>query len=92
MLAVPLLEKLGLEAKQAHATAILFILPITVVSALVYVAGGSVAAAPLGWAGLGIVIGGIVGAVLLSRLDSAAVRIVFALVMAAVGMRLAFGG
>jgi len=36
MLAVPLLKKLGLDEKEAHANAVAVILPITVVSAVLY--------------------------------------------------------
>jgi iron complex transport system substrate-binding protein len=42
MLAVPLLKKQGLAQKQAHATAIAVIFPLTLVSAAVYVLGGKV--------------------------------------------------
>ena len=37
MIAVPVLKKIGLEQKEAHANAIAIILPITLVSAIMYV-------------------------------------------------------
>ena len=37
MLAVPLLTKLGLERKQAHANAVAVILPITVLLSLIHI-------------------------------------------------------
>lgn len=37
MITVPLLKKLGLEQKKAHANAVAVILPITLVSALMYI-------------------------------------------------------
>ena len=42
MIAVPVLKKLGLQQKQAHANAIAVILPITVLSAVLYIIKGSV--------------------------------------------------
>ncbi len=43
MLAVPLLQKSGLSQKSAHANAVAVILPITVISAVLYLLNGSVA-------------------------------------------------
>lgn len=42
MIAVPLLKKLGLSQKQAHANAVAVILPITVLSAVLYLIKGYV--------------------------------------------------
>ena len=42
MIAVPLLQKLGLDRKQAHANAVAVILPITVLSAVLYLVNGYV--------------------------------------------------
>ena len=42
MIAVPLLKKLGLSQKQAHANAVAVILPITVLSAVLYLIRGYV--------------------------------------------------
>ena len=42
MLAVPLLKKSGLNQKSAHANAVAVILPITVISAVLYVTKGYV--------------------------------------------------
>ncbi len=42
MLAVPLLHKLGLKGKSAHANAIAVIVPITILSAAIYIYKGSV--------------------------------------------------
>ena len=43
MLAVPLLKKSGLDQKSAHANAVAVILPITVISAILYIVKGKVA-------------------------------------------------
>lgn len=42
MIAVPLLKKMGLSQKQAHANAVAIILPITLLSALLYLLNGYV--------------------------------------------------
>jgi len=91
MLAVPAIGRMGLSAKEAHATAILVILPISLLSAAVYAAGGYADGYTLLWSGAGIVVGGALGAALLNRLNGVFVRILFAAVMTAVGIRLAFG-
>lgn len=87
MLAVPALSALGLSARQSHATAILVILPISVVSAIVYIAGGQAEWDVLWSTGLGVIAGGALGAVLLSRLKGAWIRVLFALIMIAVGLK-----
>ena len=43
MLAVPLLKKSGLDLKSSHANAVAEILPITVISAILYIVKGKVA-------------------------------------------------
>lgn len=89
MLLVPLLEKVFKEpTKKAHATAILIILPISIASAIVYLLNGyfkwdfflSVTG--------GVIVGGIAGALLLKKLNSVAVGIIFALLMIGVGIRM----
>ncbi len=89
MVVVPMLDKLlKFPAKQAHATAILIILPISVASGLFYLAFGN-----LDW-GLtlpvtaGVVVGGIFGALLLKKLSSKWITLIFSLVMAAAGVKM----
>lgn len=89
MLVVPvLIYLLNVQVKNAHATAILIILPLSITSGLFYAAQGSIdinVAIPVG---IGVVIGGVVGAVLLSKISSKIVAIIFSLVMAIAGIRL----
>lgn len=91
MLAVPALSAMGLNAKESHATAILVILPICLMSAVVYLANGNIELAPLLAGGSGVVVGGAIGAMLLQRLNSTFIRVFFALVMIAVGIRQMIG-
>lgn len=89
MICVPLLEKvLNLENKYAHATTILIIFPISFVSAVVYLLGKNVQSIPLATVGAGVIFGGIVGSFLLKFLSSKVIRVIFALVMLAGGIRL----
>lgn len=91
MLLVPLLERgLSVPVKRAHATAIAVILPTSIAGAITYAAGGTFDLnVTLAVAG-GCVAGGLAGAALLGRLPPRAVAIIFALVMVAVGIKLAF--
>ena len=89
MLCVPLLEKaLKEETKRAHATAILVILPISIASAVMYLLGGYWDTGVVLTASLGVVLGGIGGALLLKILPSEIVGLIFALMMVGVGIKL----
>lgn len=90
MLAVPLLQKLGLEEKRAHATAILWILPVSAISFALYAWQGFYRAEVLIPTALGVTAGGLVGAKLLGRLPVKTVNLVFALLQAAAGVFLLF--
>lgn len=91
MLCVPLLEKVLHEpTKVAHASAIAVILPISVVSAVVYSAGGYFAAVPFFGVAGGVLAGGLCGALLLKKLPSFWVGLVFALLMIGAGCKLIF--
>lgn len=85
-----MLVTLKLNQKNAQATALAVILPLTVVSAAVYLIKGAVDWEPTLWATLGVVLGGIVGALLLSKLKSNVVKIIFAVVLIAGGVKMLF--
>lgn len=78
MIVVPLLNKVfGMEQKQAQATALFVILPISIASTIVYFCFNSISFAS-GWPViLGIVAGGAVGATLLNKLNNKVVKYVF---------------
>jgi hypothetical protein len=89
MVAVPLFEKtLEYKTLVAHATAILVILPISVVSSIVYIVGGYVDFNILLPTTLGSILGGLIGAKLLGKLPTWVVDWVFILVMTAAGIRM----
>ncbi len=89
MICVPTLEKaLKLDNKHAHATAIAVIFPLSLISSAIYVFKGAIESLPLLTIGLGVVAGGIIGAIALKILPSKLIRIIFSLVMLAGGVRI----
>ena len=85
-----LLAVLKLHQKYSQATALLVILPLTAVSAVVYLIKGNVDWTPTLWATLGVVVGGVVGALLLSKLKGNVAKIIFAVVLITGGIKLFF--
>ena len=83
MIAVPMLEKGGSEAKKAHAT-----LPLSIISGLVYFKGGSldfsqaVKFIPLGLAGAAV------GAMLMKKLSNSLLKRIFGALMIIAGVRI----
>ena len=89
MIVVPLLVLvMGLEEREAHATAILTILPISIASAIVYIIQGTVNFADLGFSTIGFVLGGIAGALLLKKVNNTFLRVVFSLIMIGAGIKI----
>lgn len=78
MVVVPVLNKLfGMEQKKAQATALFVILPISLVSTIVYICHNSVDFGS-GWPVIvGIVVGGIVGATLLNKMNNKVIKGIF---------------
>ncbi len=86
MIVVPMLTKLlKYQSKNSHATAILIILPLSIISGVLYLTFGKFKLSIGVPVGIGIIIGGIIGAILLSKLSSKWVIIIFAIVMAIAG-------
>lgn len=87
MIVVPFLVfLLGLEDKKAHATAIFIILPISIVSSIIYLINGQVKWPELSFTTMGFVAGGILGAFLLQKINNSVVRIIFSFVMIFAGI------
>ena len=88
MIVVPMLEKcLDYKSKNAHATAILIILPLSVISGILYATFGNFnfqIGLPVV---IGVLLGGIIGAFALKKLSSKWVVLIFAIVMAAAGIK-----
>ena len=82
MVVVPLLTKLfKMEQKKAQATALFVILPISLVSTIVYLTNNSVNFNYCWPVIIGIVLGGIVGAKMLSKITNKKVQQIFILFM-----------
>lgn len=89
MICVPILQKvLHLQDKYSHATAIVVIFPISLVSAIIYCLSGNLEIVPFATIGSGVVLGGIVGSFLLKFLPEKIIRVIFVLIMLAGGIRL----
>ncbi len=90
MIAVPLLQRTGLEEKRAHATAILLILPVSFLSFLLYVYRGIYDFSVLIPTAIGVTAGGVLGAQWLGKLPVKTVNLIFAALQAAAGAFLFF--
>ena len=86
MLAVPLLSNIGMKEKQAHATALLIVLPVSLCSFLFYLFNGIYDFSVSIPTALGVTAGGMLGAVLLQKLPIKAVRLWFAVLQLFAGV------
>lgn len=88
MIAVPLLKKSGMEQKQAHANAVAVILPISFVSAVIYLINKSVKlSAALSFMPAGVV-GSVVATLLLKKISPVYLKIIFGGFMVWAGVRM----
>lgn len=91
MVVVPMLTfLLKRESKKAHATALLIILPLSIVSGLFYISFGNLnlnIGIPVM---IGVVVGGAFGALFLSKLSSKIITIIFSVLMAGAGIKMLF--
>ena len=90
MIAVPMLQKTGLKEKEAHATAILLILPVSLLSFVFYAWKGLYDFSVLIPTSLGVTVGGILGARLLGKLPVKTVNLLFAFLQFAAGVFMFF--
>lgn len=78
MIVVPVLTKFfGFTQKEAQATAIFVILPISIASSIIYITHNSINFAESWPVILSVVVGGGLGALLLNKLDNKVVRFIF---------------
>jgi uncharacterized membrane protein YfcA len=91
MIIVPaLILLLGVFPKKAHATAILVILPLSLVSTLFYSALKSIDLTVSIPVGIGVTVGGVFGALLLSKISSKVLIVIFSVIMAFAGVKMLF--
>lgn len=70
-----------LQVKEAHATSILIILPVSLISAAIYLLNGKVDWSITALASLGVVAGGATGAFLITKLTPLAIDIIYAVIL-----------
>jgi len=92
MIVVPMLIiLLNYPVKTSHATAILIILPISIISGIIYASYGAFdldIGLPVT---LGVILGGVIGAKLLSKLNAKIVTKIFSIVMFLAGIKMILG-
>jgi uncharacterized membrane protein YfcA len=90
MIAVPLLQKVGLSEREAHATAILLILPVCFLSFVVYALKGLYSLPIIIPTAIGVTAGGFLGAKLLGKIGGKTVTGVFSALQILAGVYMAF--
>ncbi len=88
MIAVPLLQKLGLDRKQAHANAVAVILPITVLSAALYLIKDYVSVSDSFIFIPGGIIGSLLGTLIMRKISPKWLKRIFGGFMIYAGVRL----
>lgn len=90
IIAVPLLRRMGLERKASHANAVAVILPITFLSAAVYLLKGYVSFSDAYIYLPGGIIGAFLGTVILRKISPLWLKRIFGVFMVYAGVRLLF--
>lgn len=91
MICVPTLSNLlKLEEKKAHATTILIMLPLSIASVIVYLLNNTVNLDSSIYITSGFVVGGVIGAYILSKINNVVLQIIFSVVIIAGGVKLLF--
>ena len=91
-LLVPSLQKFfKIETHKSHATALVVILPLSILSAFFYIKGDAMDWGVLLWITAGGMLGGHVGAKLLNKLTSKWLHILFGAFMIAAGTKMIMG-
>lgn len=91
MIAVPMLERAGVDANRAHATSVAVMLPLSAVSAFFYLRGGNVTVADALPYIPGGIAGALLGVLLLRRINPRLLRRVFGIVAVWSGLRILLG-
>ena len=79
---------LGVETHKSHATAVAIILPLTIVSAAIYLWGYQIDISTAAWVTVGGIIGGIIGAKLLKKISANMLHKIFGAIMIFASIRM----
>lgn len=90
MLTVPLYNKMGMEQKDSQINAVATILPISVISTIIYLINGNVNFSDAGFFLVPGLLGSIAGTFLIKRISNKALTVVFSLFMIWAGVRIFF--
>lgn len=89
LVCVPTLERIyGLETKKAHATAIGVMLPLSIISSIIYIINNNFNFNITISVTSGVLIGGFLGAIFLKKLNPKVVRWIFILILFSAGIRM----
>lgn len=88
IIAVPVLQKAGLSKKESHANAVAVILPISLLSALLYIMKGNVTIGEASPYILTGIIGSVLGTFILSRISPLWLKRIFGIFIIYAGIRL----
>ena len=77
-----------LETKKAHATTLAVIFPISIISAIIYSLNNHIEILSTSFISFGVIIGGILGALILKKINQKVVNWVFIAVLFTVGIKM----
>ena len=89
MICVPALELLlNYQSKNAHANSMLIILPLSIISAVIYLINNYINLIDIALVSIGVLIGGVMGAILLKKLPEKFIAILFCVLMLIAGIKM----
>ncbi len=81
-----------LDQQQAQATALLVVLPMSILSSILYILQGSLPLVDTIVVCVASTVGGLIGALLLGKVNGRVTKLIFALLLLAGGVRMIIGG
>ena len=92
LILVPLLQKVyKLETKMAHATAIMIMLPLSIISSTIYIMKNKFNVTITLSVTLGVILGGVLGAFFLKKFNNRTIKWIFITVLFGSGVKMLFG-
>lgn len=89
LLCVPTLEKVyKLDTKKAHATTVAIMLPLSIVSSVIYLLSNEINIFNALTISVGSVLGGVIGAIALKKVNSNVIRWIFIVILFCAGVRM----